>query len=71
MSVTYDVFQQNRVNKGRLYLDNQSCNKGLFYKVAGEISSHFNVSLEAVKYRLITYNLLEDHNGISIRDILF
>ena len=71
MSVAYDVFQQNRVNKGRLYLDNQSCNKELFYKVAGEISSRFNVSLEAVKYRLIAFNLLENHSGSSIRDILF
>ena len=70
LPVAQFAFSQNRVNRGRLYLDNQPCNRDLFYKVANEISSHFNVSVEAVKYRLIAHNLMEDHTGISLRDIL-
>ncbi|MDH8702203.1 Zn-dependent peptidase ImmA (M78 family) [Dysgonomonadaceae bacterium PH5-43] len=70
LQVTQIAFSQNRVNRGRLYLDNQPCNRDLFYRVANEISTHFNVSIEAVKYRLIAHNLMENHNGMSLRDIL-
>ena len=64
------VFDIYRVNRGRLYLDNQPCNQEMFHKVASMIGNKFNVSKEAVKYRLISLNMLEGTGATSIRDVL-
>ena len=67
--VTKQVFDLFRVNRGRLYLDNQQCNQEMFHQVASVIGNKFNVSKEAVKYRLISLNMLEGTNTTSIRDV--
>lgn len=66
---THVVFLQNNVNRGRLYLDNQICNQRLFYAVVSQLSEKFNVSIQAVKYRMIKLKLLEDTTGNSLRDL--
>lgn len=68
-AVTHVAFLQNGVNRGRLYLDNQPCNQELFYNVASQISKKFNVSIQAVKYRMTEFKLLEDTTGNSLRDL--
>lgn len=68
-AVTHLVFLQNSVNRGRIYLDHQPCNQQLFYIVANKISETFNVSIQAVRYRLSQFELLEDTTKNSFRDI--
>ena len=69
-AVTYLTFKKENVNRGRLYLDNQFCNQEPFYRVVSQISKIFNVSIQAVKYRMIEFKLLEDTTTNSFRDLL-
>lgn len=63
-------FREENINKGRLYLDHQGKNISVALKLLGRISSEFNVSKSAAKYRLIRMGLLEDKSDTSVRKIL-
>lgn len=60
LAFTSSVFLQNRVNKGRLFYDNQPTNQNLYHTVVGTISNKFRASKQAVKYRLKSMGLLEE-----------
>ena len=61
------AFQKYNVNKGRIFFDHQPCNRDLFYSVARFISNIFNVSIEAVKYRLMHFGFLEVKEYLEVR----
>lgn len=52
------LFKELSISTGRLYLDHQPCNKHDVYTVLGALSKKFNVSIEAVKMRLLNEKLL-------------
>ena len=63
-------FIKERILKGHLYLDNQSCNRILVNNLLLEIKYSFGVSLEVGKIRLKNLNLLIDKTENSIESIL-
>lgn len=63
-------FKNYNINRGRLFLDDQQCNQDNFHLVASQIGELFQVSKEAVKYRLISLNLLEGVFATSVKDVL-
>lgn len=53
------LFKEFRITKGKLILDSQRINRQLGRIVLSSLSDRFNVSMEAVKFRLVNENLLE------------
>lgn len=60
LAFTKLVFLKNRINKGRLFYDNQPINQSLYHTVASTIGNRFKTSKQAVKYRLKLMGLLEE-----------
>ena len=72
LNAVKQLFKAYSITTGRLYLDNQPCNKSDVYKVLGALSLQFNVSKEAVKMRLINEGLLIiDKNTPQRIDVVF
>lgn len=66
-----ELFKKYDIRRGRLYLDNQFCNRKDCKAIIGNLALHFGVSQQAVKFRLISENLIEIHYNVkSIGQIL-
>ena len=64
------LFKEFRITKGKLILDCQRINRQLGRIVLSSLSARFNVSMEAVKFRLVNENLLEivDNEPVRLGD---
>jgi Zn-dependent peptidase ImmA (M78 family) len=62
-------FTEERIHKGRLYLDNQPVNQRLVFTLLSQISTRYEVSMEVAKIRLIELGLLEDDSMTSLKTI--
>ncbi len=69
-SIVNKYFQDERIHKGYLFLDNQPCNIDLAFRLLRKFQETFGVSKEAAKYRLISLDLLKDNSNISIDNLL-
>ena len=56
------IFKLMNIRTGRFYLDNQMCNIKEVETALRSLSDTFNVSKEAMKYRLIKEGLLIDNS---------
>jgi Zn-dependent peptidase ImmA (M78 family) len=63
-------FTEERLHKGYLYLDHQSCNQIIVMKFLAILQEYFNVSKSVAKYRLKNIGLLKDMTDNSIKDIM-
>lgn len=65
------LFLNDKIKGGVLFLDNQYCNVNTYYRTVNKISSYFNVSKESAKYRLKELGFLEIRTSLHvIRDFL-
>ncbi|MDR2083584.1 MAG: ImmA/IrrE family metallo-endopeptidase [Bacteroidales bacterium] len=64
------LFDEYRIHRRCLYLDNQPVNQKEVYEILGILSNSFQVSIEAIKIRLIKLNLLEDETDYSLKTLL-
>ena len=58
MNEVAKLFKEYSITKGRLYLDSQPCNQREVSAILISLSNKFNVSVEAVKNRLLKEKLL-------------
>ncbi len=70
LSLTQEFFKKERINKGYLYLDYQSCNQHIVMKFLNQLQVYFEVSKSVAKYRLIGLKLLQDESNNSIGNIM-
>jgi Zn-dependent peptidase ImmA (M78 family) len=63
-------FEDENINEGYLYLDNQPCNQTLVFNFLRILQMKFDVSQEVSKIRLINLKLLQDTTDNSLRSIL-
>jgi Zn-dependent peptidase ImmA (M78 family) len=63
-------FTEERIHKGYLYLDHQSCNQILVMKFLAILHEHFNISTSVAKYRLKNIGLLKDETDNSLKNIM-
>jgi len=63
-------FRQNNINKGYLYLDNQSVNQKLVNGLLYNLADAFNISPTVAKIRLVDLNLIRDSSNIGLRGII-
>lgn len=72
-SLKYDIakyFNDNNINKGFLYLDEQARNRNTVYTFLGILQSKYKISNEVAKIRLKQLHLLKDETDISIKSIM-
>jgi hypothetical protein len=70
MSLVFKYFEDENLNEGFLYLDNQQCNQALVFNFLRILQLRFEVSTEAARIRLINLNLLHDTTDISLIGLL-
>ena len=64
------VFKEYRIHKKQLFLDHQPVNRSEVFSILHKLSGEFQISVEALRIRLIKLNLLVDQTDISIRSII-
>ncbi|MDR1181720.1 MAG: ImmA/IrrE family metallo-endopeptidase [Bacteroidales bacterium] len=66
----YQLFKQYRIHRNQLYLDWQKVNQQEVYEILRKLSDSHEVSVEAVKIRLIQLGLLVDKTDMRLSTIL-
>lgn len=64
------IFIEYRIHRKQLYLDHQPVNKREVFDILNKLSREFQVSVEALRIRMIKLNLLVDNTDGSIKSIL-
>lgn len=63
-------FDKENLRRGYLYLDHQAVNQKLFRDLLLILQAKFDVSSEAAKYRLYSFNLIKNNDMKSVQEIL-
>lgn len=63
-------FDGENINKGYLYLDKQPVNISLVNTLLRKLSDKYGASMEAIRIKLISLNLLRDESSITFRKFL-
>lgn len=64
------IFKEYRIHRKQLYLDRQPVNQAEVFDILNVLSKEFEVSMEAIKLRLIKLDLLVDDLDTSIKTLL-
>ncbi|HEY5592012.1 MAG TPA: ImmA/IrrE family metallo-endopeptidase [Paludibacter sp.] len=65
-----DLFNEHKIKGNQLYIDHQSVNRIQAQEILNKLSSIFEVSIEAIKIRLIKLNLLVDDSDTRIKTLI-
>lgn len=64
------IFVEYRIHRRRLYLDRQTVNQIEVFEILNNLSREFEVSVEAIKLRLIKLKLLIDDSDIRLKTLI-